>query len=1490
MNQIQIQELTTHLSQALDQNYDVVNMDTVLSVICALEGTTITKEQLEATRLAKYINQLRRRTKNEHLARRAKSLLKKWREMVGIQQNATEHMAHPSQTSSSQPALDLAKSPINSFISEPIAPSQEIVSDKHSNMDSADPPPLSVYTRLHPNFSNLVNGLNNTDRQENMAITTLHTHKEKRNSHPIRSSHVASLPIALDHSINSVFNLTNDSTVKIIEAPVVIDIASDSDENDNHSSLNQEKSKSMVPAPLLIPSTPSSRHRKLKKEKKSKDREGQVATNTRFGAKVSDGFQQAALTADAEIFSLSNSSMSSILSGDATSSYSQNKYRLNSNELTFTGRFKSVNHLDLSNHKNTIFVTGQNSVFRGTESETHKIDEYSAYDSNASCSRLSPSTECEVKKAENLVDAQLTNATENQMPIPTVSIGYESNTRHEYLESNSPSQIPKRRGRKKGSKGVDSLIAKESSSLSQQIFFGCSTVKKVKTTKELFNEIQSRKSSVSMQSSTSNLSSSSTNRDLTSHNTFPRPTSSCSDTSMHSPHILETYSGSAIFASKVDDLANTDSDTVTTDPSHDSNKSQEIKECTSLDSNSNSIQSLPLAKNRENLIPNNVNDITTQLMHLIHSLNSPLSEIETEKVYQGQIIPCTCIVIEEVQATSGECNNTTSDIESCNAKQSLNSKDKISCHTNQDNFPISHRSVNGEDTQPKLVKSIFDLDFDDNDDPLYFIRNEIQKPIARAEESKNNQSDTKNLSFKVSPQNVSLNVINFSADAQLDNSNHDRETNETQNTMLPVFTVHEDPDCVARQRFYIQTNKVTSFHINALHNYYIPNINGNWDSVESFTSFQSKHKLMDTMESYTVTNGADVVPKYGLLTLDRIKKDLSSLKRIKPYRAKNFKSLISPFLGVAKCLPTCRRARRRFKKCITSSAANNIISNNFESPENIKPSFKNCNPLKVNIAGSTSVMYSHNENHVHVNTNVEKLPPSHSFSIDAISCNLLKLADDKVRDDGISDKSSNHGCQGNSPYSSSSSSGYSGRKEDQNYLNNNFQNKSTELNSKKQDMKRRKKIIYLENATKKNKHDRKRIRTTSNGTCSNLPSDFNSSDSENGTQNEFKNEYENSNNEEYAIVQRPVGDGENCSNHIVLTIKKTPSKINSPANSMTAFSPPSTSNTANLKKSILDFSLKDTNISQSITEIPVTKKKKDLSKTNRTGDHFAYRRTVRKPGKSQCKMIDLELKHLFHSKAKPSYITSEVKLHNKLFFPHELSRDNASGIKDRILNYSSSSSSSYDDDSEVDNTSFAKKANPKKCLTYNNYNLKPGTEVKFEDDEDSLLTSLGDSDSDFQDGIQVINDTIDNCNDFQNNKMLESFNSIYADSILTKQKNAPYDNMKPSTHITALESLKNENSDGITRYCNNNNLDVHLSNELSNISSKPMKSLESTIKLQSIGVEYCTGIRTSSDIASTSISDKNLTRIQEFKEWHQVLQLKSYNNEPLIVLPYVLLE
>uniref|UniRef100_T1GJB9 Mediator of RNA polymerase II transcription subunit 26 n=1 Tax=Megaselia scalaris TaxID=36166 RepID=T1GJB9_MEGSC len=77
-----LQVLTEKLANALNDNYDVTHMDTVISVIATLENSEITKEQLESTRLAKFINELRKKTTSDNLARRSKNLLKKWREMV----------------------------------------------------------------------------------------------------------------------------------------------------------------------------------------------------------------------------------------------------------------------------------------------------------------------------------------------------------------------------------------------------------------------------------------------------------------------------------------------------------------------------------------------------------------------------------------------------------------------------------------------------------------------------------------------------------------------------------------------------------------------------------------------------------------------------------------------------------------------------------------------------------------------------------------------------------------------------------------------------------------------------------------------------------------------------------------------------------------------------------------------------------------------------------------------------------------------------------------------------------------------------------------------------------------------------------------------------------------------------------------------------------------------------------------------------------------
>ncbi|GFY42922.1 mediator of RNA polymerase II transcription subunit 26 [Trichonephila inaurata madagascariensis] len=83
-------EIKEKLLQALDHEYNVVDMDAVLDVITALEKAGITKDALEKTRIGKYINELRKRTTNEQLARRAKELVKSWRKLLPQRVNGEE--------------------------------------------------------------------------------------------------------------------------------------------------------------------------------------------------------------------------------------------------------------------------------------------------------------------------------------------------------------------------------------------------------------------------------------------------------------------------------------------------------------------------------------------------------------------------------------------------------------------------------------------------------------------------------------------------------------------------------------------------------------------------------------------------------------------------------------------------------------------------------------------------------------------------------------------------------------------------------------------------------------------------------------------------------------------------------------------------------------------------------------------------------------------------------------------------------------------------------------------------------------------------------------------------------------------------------------------------------------------------------------------------------------------------------------------------------
>ncbi|XP_050339795.1 mediator of RNA polymerase II transcription subunit 26 isoform X1 [Bactrocera neohumeralis] len=1115
MNTKHIHDLTLRLCQALDQNYDVVNMDAVMSVISTLEGTTITKEQLETTRLAKFINHLRRRTKDEHLARRAKSLLKKWREMVGILQQQQQFIDATSITSSatlpsvsghsnisyqpqrlrSQSISPAASSmhidvtqhqsnsnsipvvAVSSAITEHIPRVTNVISASYNNnkrlanieSQNERTPDASIHVKKQPtSFENVLVGFGVTDRS-NVDISS--NNSAFRNK--LKKQQIVISPdtetFIIDHSSNSnsemslMLPLTNRSANL---GPIIIDIQ-DSNSGSNlvtPISTNipittkiqipgQAKAESVSLDNILNTASATSlsplKQKKERKEKRRKEKgeydiqreidafgDSKAATvlleetsNKQHHGQCGESDEKYSSFANEEksrlaypeiLSLLDNSSMSSMFPPEnsthpideqnkvncSASKSSRTSFNLSTSDLTFAGKFKPCSAL-LPTTSSTDTVL-HNTLRRTVSPKITHVNNFSLHsgrttskfapfrdigfnsnDSN-SYSQASQTDLINVVSNDKMMPAHQThdnlNLQNRAVPainVPTPQLVTTSNvppsksqfSNNFEVASNAPvspeKKVPRKRGRKKGSKGVDSVIAKESSLSSQMLksSLGMGS-KKVKTTKELYTEMQNRKLGIT----TSSPSPSSTGWQISQQQTS-RPTSSCSEPSLQSPHTFDACSTNATMStmatrSTPENMTNihageceTTSDTGTSEPSGDSSAvPKHLKRSLSFDSNSN-IQQQPEEKiNTNPLIESNkysdtgnqIVVIEKQLIEILKKLPPASLSNAIELKCTAELVPCTCKVIEISQTNNDsdesaknkvkEGEPTKQNEQTPNYHESFLSGDvdkfAIKIEANAGNTsksdeivlkPISPNSpLPPTVSKPKPKKSIFDLDFDEDEDPLPKIKAEAAAACLKKERESIVEAEPEPETIETTASDFQQSqLVNFKASVV----EHTQLNDEIPMPILSTYEVVEDPKCVAMQRFDLQTQRITKFHIDALHNCFIPNVNGNWDDANyTFALNMALNDVttaVDVEHRYVVTDGSNVVPKYGVLATERIPKDLSHLHFFETSRPKKAaatpKMFTIPFLGVARSV-LLNKFKLKSDKCKTCHKANGTES------------------------------------------------------------------------------------------------------------------------------------------------------------------------------------------------------------------------------------------------------------------------------------------------------------------------------------------------------------------------------------------------------------------------------------------------------------------------------------------------------------------------------------------------------------------------------------
>lgn len=595
-----------------------------------------------------------------------------------------------------------------------------------------------------------------------------------------------------------------------------------------------------VPA-TSIEITDSQKHKKRKREEKNKERNSNRKKDvTSLGATAFD-------------HSISNSSSLGMFNSATNTTNTTNlgsiapsTHKLS--ELTFSGKFSKSDDPII----NVDTTSGSSSPKQLIGVRTGVLMQ----ESPCGSPMLSVENSNESVTGDSLPKSSNLSAT----AAPTIAVPLDTLDSSRLESSSMPT--PKKRGRKKGSTGVDRNMSLAGPSSSQPLFGSVSvlkskmdsmrSVKKVKTTKELLAELQNRKPTLTGNGSGSTTSSPMLELPIQS---LVSPSSLCSDNSQtNSTDMRSTTATPVSLQTAPTPEPHTDSL-----PNNDQPKKQ-------------AADSKTLEHQRG--IDDEIVELKRQLPPIDFDAVNNWSDHDADTV-------CTCKLIELdpplANAVMNSFDETAVDGGGEKVLQIEVKLTKIDEQLPKVPPDLANATQMGKSTKPPIpvqlqpprMKSIFDLDFDDDDDPIHrFTTNtddvKVEPVEIAAKVSDPNNSNSMPSSLKESDE---CNAETATTNALSVPCLPPPPIPVTEPTICQRYEVVEDALCPAKAHFITSKNCVTRYHVDTLHNCFLPNVNGNWSVIES-----------DGIKSES-TDGHEFeelkfVPKYDHMRLDKIPKNM----------------------------------------------------------------------------------------------------------------------------------------------------------------------------------------------------------------------------------------------------------------------------------------------------------------------------------------------------------------------------------------------------------------------------------------------------------------------------------------------------------------------------------------------------------------------------------------------------------------------------------------